>query len=264
MKRKLLIICICLFAIKGYTQDSIVNYLDSAGNIVEKRLAIIKQVIIKKNSSWLERVYHVNGKIYYQGHFLDKKLSKKTGEFQYFNKKGEISSIINFNINGNNIYDGKYIKFLNKSKNVIGIYKNGVKYGVWYYYDLNGRKKARIVYKNDDVYKYDLWNEFGEKINEPLIIDKKLEYIGGKKMLSKKIKKELGNKLLKSKIKGNIFVVFKVTKDKKVIDLKISKKMKEKYKTMIEDFFYGLDNWNPAINFNRKVISNFVFQIQVK
>jgi len=262
MKIKLLFICACLFTIKAYTQDTIVNYYDKTKKITDKNFAYTIQQVIKKDSIWQENVYYFKSKsIKSIGQYLDQYLKNKVGEFQYYDSNGKISSIVSYNKTGQ--LHGKYLGFKMDKKSVVGIYKNGKKNGLWNYYEVNGNKIARIIYNKDKVHKYDLWNKNGEKINEPLIFERRAEYVGGIKNFYKKIKKDLAPLLKKLKVPFKLYVMFTVDANGSIKNVKMNTYPSMKHKEIIEDFFYKLPKWKPAIQLNRPVDVKFTVPLKL-
>ena len=263
MKNLLLIISLVFF-VKGYSQDkdTIVNFFNGKNKVLKQENATVIQMIVKKDTAFLESLYSVKTrKLISFGHYSDKAITKKIGKFQFYDNDGILELITNYNKEGN--YHGKYLLFKKGKKKSSGVYNNGKKNGMWNYYDDNGKKQVRIIYKDEKIYKYVIWDEAGNVKDEPLIIEKKLEYKQGLKTLTSLISRKLKQKGFKSKQKGRLWVSLTVNEDGKVVNVKLSKELSDKNKTIIEDLFYGLTDWEPAIKLNRKVAANFVQPIRL-
>ena len=82
-----------LFAIKGYTQDSIVNYLDRKGKVTIREFAEFIDVTLKKSDSiWEFSRYRNNGVLGYRCHFRTKLKKKKIGQEMLYSRKGGVTS----------------------------------------------------------------------------------------------------------------------------------------------------------------------------
>lgn len=255
--KNLLFIFALTFAIQGHSQDTIVNFLNRNGKVLKQEDATVIQMIVKKDTAFLESLFSVKTrKLLSIGHYSDEAITKKVGQFQFYDKEGVLEIIANYNKEGK--YHGKYLSFKKGKKQISGIYSNGKKNGMWNYYDDNGNKQVRIIYNDEKIYKYVIWDEEGNKIDEPLIINKKLENKQGLKTLTSLISRKLKQRGFKSKLKGKLWVSITVNKGGKVVDVQLSKELSKKNKTIIEDVFYGLTNWEPAVKFNRKVEAKFV------
>ncbi len=131
---------------------------------------------------------------------------------------------------------------------------------MWNYYDDNGNKQARIIFKNEKVYKYVLWDEAGNVKDEPLIIERKPQYRGGEDALVRKVKRELGHKLKYLKGISKIWIGIRINEEGKVDDVKIVKPLPPRYQKLIENFFYKL-TWKPAIQLNRNISIRYTMPI---
>ena len=142
--KKLLFVSVLFFVLKGYSQDTIVNFLNNKRNIVLKDNASLIQVIIKKDTAVLENLYWAKTrKLKSFGHYLDNKLTTKIGKFEYYDKDGALEIIESYNKKG--FRQGKYLSFKNKKKRTIGVYNNGKRNGMWNFYDDNGIKYSHII-----------------------------------------------------------------------------------------------------------------------
>lgn len=251
--KKLLLLCFVSFFSKGFSQDTLVNYLDTRGQITKiAEQASLIQVLIKNDIGIKENLYRLpSKKIISTGHYLDEKLMIKVGQFQYYDEEGALQIVSNFNSKGE--LHGNYILFNKKKKRRVGVYKDGKMNGAWYYYDLQGQKQARIIYKNNEVYAHTLWDAEGNLKDEPLILEKKLSFKGGTEVLNKVVSEQLLRKFFKAKLKGQALVAFSVNERGVVENVKVKSEFAEQNEQWIKDFFYGLTNWEPAIELNRPV-----------
>lgn len=261
--KKLLLICVLSLVSKGYSQDTIVNFLDAKGNSTSRDKAFLIQILVKKDTALLESLYsNSNRKLISTGHYLDDKLKTKIGQFQYHDRDGELRLIESFNNTG--VLHGKYLSFKNKNKQTIGVYNNGKRHGVWNFYDENGGKQARIIYKDDEVYSYDLWDKEGNKKDEPLIIERKPEFPGGEDAFQKEVVKGLVKKLNLSTLSGRILVVFTINEEGNIENLRTNQTLSTKNKVAFESVFYDMPKWSPGIRLNRNIKMNYTMPIKLQ
>ncbi len=167
MKLLLLVFYICV--LKGYAQDSIVNYLDKDGLITKvKYKARAFETIVKKDSTWLVRVYYSNGKIQRLGHYKHKNKTKPIGNFFDFFRNGQLRKSYFYNENSEK---SKGVKqwFYNGALSSTGFFENCKKEGIWKYYHMNGRVASKLYFKNDSMVKSLTYDPYGAKLDSPLI-----------------------------------------------------------------------------------------------
>ena len=151
MKKKILALLV-LFAFQLSAQDSIVNYLDHKGNIVKKNNAFSVETIVKKDSVWEHTRYYNGGKLKEKRFFKSKKRVKPIGISYSFSVKGDLSVVKSFD--NNSELTGNYKSwFYNKQINAEGIYRNGVKVGIWKYYHFNGLLATKQYYSDGKLIK---------------------------------------------------------------------------------------------------------------
>lgn len=252
MKRIVLLFTLFI-SFQGYSQkDSIVNYLGRKYEKTSKNVAWYIQTIVKKDSLWLESVYYGNGKLKSQGYFKKKNLKTRIGAYKKFNEKGNLKSVQKYNSKGKK--DGVYLYFNDIGNQLTsGYFVKGKKEGVWKYLDDEKNKRGRIVFKKGKVINYKLWNTDGEVLKERLILSRRPQFKGGIKSLKAKIEKELFNNLKKEGFKTNFLVKFLINDKGDIQNVSLIPELKEKYKKIVTDFFYGIDIVEPAILVNRKV-----------
>jgi len=252
MKKKILIICIALFAIKGYSQDSIVNYLDFKYKKCLKETALYVQTVVKKGHLWQGTVYYSSGRIKFKGNYKEKTLKTKIGLFKKYNEKGNLKSIQKYNLKGKK--EGAYLYFSDKGLNITkGYFLNDKKEGVWKYFDELGNKRGRLVFKKDKVLRYKLWDQRNNVLDEKLILFRQPEIKGGLKTFKYKLRIELINDLKKKGLKTNFLFKCNVNEFGKVQDITIMPKLKKVYEEKIIEFFSNIKNVKPAILVNMKV-----------
>jgi antitoxin component YwqK of YwqJK toxin-antitoxin module len=253
MKKILLIIIVFICTIKGYSQDSIVNYLDRKGKIVTKNNAVELETIVKKDTLWRVTKYFSNGKIKKQGHFKGKDKKNPVGKFMTFNRNGVISSMWFYDLKGRK--KGNYISWFDKgSISFSGIYMNDLKEGIWKYYHYNGKEACKQYFKKDSLMKTILYNEIGNVTNNKLIEKRNPIFKGGQEKFKAKIRKlenDLSN--LYDKVEGKIQVYFIVDVDGNIKDISVDKKIPKSLQSQIKYHFKRIKGWEPAIYMNRKI-----------
>lgn len=254
MKKILLILIVFTYTTIAYTQDSIVNYLDRKGDIVEKNNAVEIETIVKKDTLWKVTKYYRNGKIKKQGHFKTKDKKMPVGEFVTFNMKGKTSSILFYDLFGKKKGPRK-AWFDNGKINSTGMYLDNMKEGVWKYYHYNGNKACIQYFKNDSILKTILYNENGDVITGDYIIKRKPTFKGGLKRFKSELKKITNN--VNYKIKGKIYVNFIIDTNGKITNVVIGDTIPEMLNKQIVSFFEEIEGWQPAIHMNRKLPFNY-------
>jgi len=254
-----LILIVCLIPIT-YAQDSIVNYLNYKGKIVEKKYATQIETIVKKDTLWQVISYFGNGKIKKFGHFKDKDKKQPIGEFISYHRNEQVSSLLFYNNQAKK--NGRSQKwFSNGQLNAIGIYLNDKKEGAWKYYHYNGVEASRIYYKNDSILKSIIFDEEGKQINVPLL-SRNAKFKGEKEKFDSEIEKLTED--IDYQIKGRIYVNFVVGIQGEIKDVVINEELPEELHQLIVSFFQGIEGWEPAIHMNRKIPVNFTVPIKFK
>jgi len=250
MKRKLLFMCVALFTIKGYTQDSIVNYLDRKGKSTTMLLAkIIETKVKKEDSIWEHSRYDYKGKLRSIHYHKTKESKKKVGQSIIYTGKGVMISLSFNDING--LKEGKdQTWFYDGSRGSDGRYIKDKREGLWMYYHFNGNIASKLYYKNDSILKSIIYDETGKKINKELVKNKKATFKGGKKKFYKKVKKIVNN--IGYKVKGKVYVNFIIDVDGRIKNVSIENKLEKKLEKQIIAFFENIKGWSPVIHMNRK------------
>ncbi|AZJ31387.1 MULTISPECIES: toxin-antitoxin system YwqK family antitoxin [Tenacibaculum] len=257
--KKIFLLLLVFININGYSQkDSIINYLDKKGNIINNKEKAMSFEIITKSadSLWLVRKYKRSGKLYNYTHYLTKEKKIKIGESVSFNKNGKISALTFYNKKGKR--NGRIQTwFDNGNKDIEGVYIDGKREGVWKIYHYNGKLAGRGIAKSDSIIKTTYYNDKGEKIDDlkNIIKEKRPTFKGGKDKYYKQLKK-LTSKI-SYKVKGQIIVEYVIDIKGAVRDVTINEKVPKKLENEIVRFFENLKGWEPAIHMNRKIPFNF-------
>lgn len=250
MKKLLLIIFVLSGSFKGFSQDSIVNYLDRNGKVIDKTNAFLIETIVKKDSLWKFSYYYRNGKLQRYEYFKTKDKKKPVGKFVTFNRKGKISSILFFNKTGKKV--GPYRSwFDNGNIGSKGIYINDKKESIWKYYHYNGNEACRLYYKNDSILKTVIFDKEGDIKSDNLLKRKKAKFKGGQDKFVRRIKKLTNN--INYQVKGKVYVNFVINVDGKIQDVNIDDVLPVQLKKEIVSFFENIEGWEPGIHMNRKV-----------
>ncbi|MET2985443.1 toxin-antitoxin system YwqK family antitoxin [Aureibaculum conchae] len=252
--RIILLLLIIFFSKTIYAQDSIVNFLDGKNNVTTAENARNIRIIVKRDSIWEMTIYKRGGFPVRKGFYKTKDLKVPQGQFQNFSKSGIVTAVTNYNKNG--LKDGVAVFwFKDGAISHKGIYKNGKKEGVWNYYHHNGKLASRVYAKNNDILKYQVWDENGKSLNDTIIC-KKPTFKGGNKKFIALIKRDLVSKISYD-VKGKIYVDFIIDFDGSINEITISEKVPKKFEQQIISFFRNLPYWNPRIHMNRKVQTEY-------
>ncbi len=266
MKRILLFVC--LFSIfLASAQDSIVNYLDKQGKVLSldqlKRTEFI-EVIKPKDTLWLSSHYYKDGTLRYYGHYNSENKEHRVGEHIYYHSSGHVSQMSFYDDTGRRHGPVKTWDSETKQLTTSGFFKEDKKQGVWNYRFPDGAKKARIIYKNDSIVKYNLWYADGRVKDQELILERPADYKGGIKVLYHKVAKELAPKLKYFDFRGKIWVRFKVS-DRGVVDeVKINPYVSNEFYSVISRYFKSLKDWEPAVYLNENIYMYFSLPVVVQ
>ena len=260
MKNKLFLILTACLITSSYSQDSIVNYLDNMGKIVDKVYATQIETIVKKDTLWQVTKYYGNGKIKTFGHFKIRDKKEPIGESIRYHRNGKVSNIRYYNKKSKK--NGRDQTWFDNGKlSIDGTYLSDKKEGIWKYYHYNGIEASRIYYKNDSILKSIIFDDGGKQLNTPLIT-RNAKFIGGQE----KFKAEI-NKLTKGigyKIKGKGYVNFVVGINGEIRDVVIYEELPEELHQKIVAFFEAIEGWEPAIHMNRKIPVDFTLPLKFR
>mgnify|MGYP005991976593 CR=1 FL=1 len=254
MNRKLLLLCLSLFALKGYSQDSIVNYLSRKGKVVSKEKARFTEVIKKNDSVWQAKTFYNNGKLFRIGNFKKVSKRKPIGNFFSFHRNGKLKSVL-FYDNKNKKHGKTKTFFYNGTKSSDGIYVKGFKEGAWNFYHFNGEIATRIFYKKNKIIKSIVYDKPGIVSSKPLIKYQKPEYYGGKDKFREEVKKMTD--FLTFKVEGKIYVNFIIDIYGRIRNVEIDEIIPQKLKSQIIKYFENIEGWSPCISMSRFYPYNF-------
>ncbi|MDU8885523.1 hypothetical protein RXV94_05065 [Yeosuana sp. MJ-SS3] len=249
MKNNLLLFLALTLISSIHSQDSIVNYLDGKGKIVNKKYATQIETLVKKDSLWLVTTYFGNGKIKNIGHYKNKDKKQRIGEFVTYHRNGQTSDILFYN-NKNEREGRSQAWFDTGTLSFDGIYLGDKKEGAWKYYHFNGKEASRVYYKNDSILKAIVFDEEGNQFNVPLLSSKP-KFKGGIESFYSKIKKL--SKDIGYKINGKINVHYIIGVHGEIKDVIIDEELPEELNKHIVSFFEAIEGWEPAIHMNRKI-----------
>lgn len=265
MRNNLAILFFLFFSsICSSQNDTIVNFLNEKKNAyVPKDKAFFTQVIITNPDSWSMILYNKKGELLSDEQFSDYNLTKMFGEQKYYHSNGKLDLLKTFNKDGN--LEGKFVRlFEGGTKKMVGSYKNGEREGVWYHYYENGNRLAKITYYQGKVVRHKLWNEEGQEKDEPLIFERRAQFVGGEKAWSKYVKKNLLPKFKRSKFRGKLIVTFSIDIDGRAVDIDTRpKNLSQRDSESIIDFFNEMPSWKPALQLNRPVKMKFTLPLKL-
>jgi hypothetical protein len=246
----------------GYSQDSIVNYLDRNGKITSREKAIKIETIVKKTDSiWEYSKYRDNGILNSRSYFRTKEKKIKIGQSVFYSRNGKMTSLEFYDLNG--LKNGKnQIWFDNGNKSSFGRYIKNKKEGVWRYYHFNGNIASKLYYKNDKLLKSVIFDETGQEIDVELIEKRDPKFKGGIKTFYKKVRRLPSR--IKYKVAGKIFVTFIIDIDGKIKKVRVSNKLPLKVEKKIITFFEEIQGWSPRIHMNRELPMLFTIPLNFK
>ena len=261
MKKGLLISALLLLY-NGYSQDSIVNYLDgSSHKIKNKDKALYIQSLVKKNNVWEIKKYNRIGKILSSGSFDNILKDSPSGTHKTFFRNGVLTSQVHYNDKGN--IDGLYKRwFYNGKLDYYGHYKDGKKVGIWKYYHMNGKIGCRIYYQDGKPIKTLLYDEDGLKIEEELIEFRKPQFKGGNKLFGKRISKI--HNFVGFQVNGRLYLDFVIDNNGLITDITSLSKIPRELLLKIKTFLKNTKGWSPAISMNRKIPYFYYFPLEFR
>ncbi len=249
--KKAFLITLLLFLGKSYAQDSIVNYLDFKGNVTKKSKSFSVETIVKKSGFWQYTAYYRNGKIKEKGQYNNKRKEIPTGTFYTFSREGNLSEIKTFTTEGN--LSGKFTSWFDTKKtDTEGIYKDGLKTGIWKYYHYNGILGTKQYYSAGKLMKTVFYNEAGEKLQADLIEFQKPSFNGGGIQDFWERIRDIHNRI-RFQINGLIVINFDIDVYGNVVNVTSSDKIPSQLERRLRDYFKNIKGWTPAIVMNRKV-----------
>lgn len=259
--KKIILFIFLKFFIQGYTQDSIVNFLDSKNNKATAENFSYVQYIVKKDSLWELNLLDRGGRLLQVGMFKSSDLKVPQGQVHNYARNGTLINLVNHDKYGNK--HGVYASwFLDGNIKTKGNYVDDNKEGVWHYYHNNGEEANKVYYFNDNITNFYIKDELGNTLKDSLI-NKKGGFKGGQKKLHKYIQKELMSKLT-FELNGKMDVHFVVNTNGKIKDIYFDEKIPEELEQKIIDFFLKSPEWEPSVHMNRKVETPYTLPFTFK
>ncbi len=223
--------------------------------------------------------YYKNGSKESEGEFVN---NLKEGEWKEWNKAGNLNAIRHYkkgkmvgrniswhdnkNLNDSTILDengnGKSFTFFSDgAKAGEGSYAASYKSGPWLYYHhtANNLKSIEVTYEKDSAITYTCFTEEGEKQKKDCAFEREATFRGGdegwRKYLVKKLtaQSDTYSRYLKQNELYTVIVRFIVAKDGSITDVYVEKKGKAKLDAMAVEIIQSSPDWNPAVQYNRKV-----------
>jgi len=245
MKRLLILLAFMIFTNFGYSQKIRTFYVTSNGIKCSKNLAKFKRTIKNQNDIWVVRDFYLNDSIRMIGHFLDKKLTKKTDTLKKYYPNGKLSLL---SVYKNNILNGNLKSFyINGNISKSTHYNMNVPTGEWIWYHEDGSIENKI----DDI--------------KPNILSKKYspaEYPGGKEKL-KQYLNQLNINLKKSNKShhGRIITTFQINEEGNVTEVDIILHGTKEMDLAVIKHLYNMPKWRAQKKNGEYVTSNYVLPI---
>ncbi len=212
--------------------DTTIFYVNETGDVTVKDSAVYLRKFFKKDELWKEVEYWITGELNQEGYYLDQSRKNKTGTWVWYNKKGVL---------------------VEKS-----LYSNDKKLEHFRFHE-DGKTYMHAIFNADEsLQSVKGWDEAGNEI-AGFIYQQEATFPGGMKAWRDYLTLMLDNDLPKAyrrgKISGKVTVLFRVGKDGLPSHVILDKssghpELDEHALNIIRKS----PAWNPAIQFNRKVI----------
>jgi TonB family protein len=181
----------------------------------------------------------------------------------WFGNGGNINAFQITDSNGNGMYK-QYLKD-GKSIKINGVKVAGKRNGKWLFNDDNGIKAMEIIYDADSAIVTQCFNEKGEPepASKTCIYEKSAQYKGGIEGWKKFLEKNLNypSKAVKKEIQGVVRVEFNIDKEGNVSDVHSLNNPGEMLVEEAERIIRQSGKWEPAIQYNRRVIYRHIQSI---
>ncbi len=264
MKPIVLIILIHLmYPLYSNSQDSNKIYFDQNWEEVDKTEAHYYRKLYKnENKLWIVEDYFLESNtLQMNGVYLDKKLKKKHGEFNYYFKNGQLKSKKLFE---NNLKNGEFIGYYENGKiNYIGSYNNDKEHLEWNWYHENGTLVSKETYYFGLLKKISQWDNSGNTIENP-----KLEiepvFIGGENELQKALYQNLNypSSAINNNEQGTVFVQFIINVDGSLTDISVKNPQYASLDAAAVKAVSLLPNWIPGKFHNLPVKVRFTLPVE--
>lgn len=217
-----------------------------------------------------------SGTILMRGQYKDTVDFEKEGKFYYFNPRGQIASVMEYQ---DNLRNGIYEAFNPNGKPyLVGRYLDGMKNGrwriwmldsipdhdeyytsdqkdsIWHWYYPDGRISYEEIYKKGKLKHSFYFDERGKKYRdvEPF---QKPTYLGGMIEFYKYLRDniEYPKNLLKMNMQDYLLTRFTIDEHGHISDVAITKGINPEYDEEVKRVLERMTNWNPAMNHGRKM-----------
>jgi TonB family protein len=136
---------------------------------------------------------------------------------------------------------------------------NGVREGAWEFFSQNGKPTVKAAYLKDSVINFTCFNEDGTQQTKDCIFLKEASFKRGKsdwvKWLTQTMPKYFPKKYTEGKLEGTVAVRFIVNEDGKVSNVEVYSSTEPELNDAAVQIIKASPDWNPAIQYNRKVKS---------
>ncbi len=247
MRKFLLLIVLWCVVVFSYSQmDTSIVYLDSEWKEVSEINYEYFRKVFKVGKLWGVKDFYKDGVLQMSGFYLDKKLKKKHGQFDYYSKQGVRYSEYHY-VKGKK--NGLHIMY-QKDSSVYArkLFKKDKLFGESYWYHDNGIVASREDYMKGEMTKYTFYNENGEELKGDYLYELLPEYPGGLSGLSTFISENViyPKQAIDNNIQGRVLVKFIVEKDGTVNEVKSENYIHSLLNHEAERVVKSFSKWKPA------------------
>lgn len=230
----------------GFTQDTVVSYLDSKWKKSTVEDAKYKRLIIHvKENHYQVEDYLNNGQPVFKGQFKSDKVKNPFGEFVNYDEHGTIREVYYFDEDGK--LDKQYLVYNEKGlKDSERYYAHGKKDGLWKWYYDNGSICWFEQWRNDTLVMLQQFSSEGKEYKDLFNLSIAPKWNYEKKNLSQYIKDKLGPDF-KSTSTAIILLVF-INSDGTLQRIDSKTKVDSELLNSIEKILINGPIWLPALN----------------
>lgn len=242
----LLLLLLSFVLATGFSQDTVVSYLDSKWKKSTVEDAKYKRLIIHiKENHYQVEDYLKNGQPIFKGQFKSEKVKNPFGEFINYDEQGTIREVYFFDEDGN--LDKQYLVY-NESglKDSERFYSHGKKDGLWKWYYDNGSISWFEQWRNDTLIMLQQFSSDGNEYEELFNLNIAPKWNSNKNELCQYIKERLGNSH-KNSPSSIVLLVF-ISSDGKLQRVDSKTKIDSELMNSIEEILINGPVWLPALN----------------
>lgn len=271
-----------------FASDTTLIYLDDDWKKCKKYEATYIRKLYKENNYWIVKDYFRSKQLQMSGRYKKKNLKVKDGDFIYYYKNGQKSSMVNY---VNNLKNGEYISwYKNGVIHFKGNYLLGKKTGEWegYYesnalkskenyvngklqgyskwYFENGQQSSDEIYSNDSLIDLEYWEEDGSKLRTKPLFSVDPIFGAGSDTLTNFLIRNIvyPAEALEKGIKGKVYIAFVVEEDGSTDDVRVARSANPLLDREAVRVVESFPKWIPAKEHNLPVRYRYLLPITFK